>query len=346
MNLDTVLIVDDVEMNRLILQNILEDNFNVIHAENGAQALDVLFSDGENPSIVLLDIIMPEINGFEVLERMKANEKTAQIPVLFITAADTENYESKGLSMGAVDYIFKPFRPEVVKTRVINHLKLHKYSENLERMVKEKVDELVQTKDKLLEIMANIVEYRNLESGEHVKRTQEFTRIFVDYLIENPHPDYMINQEDYNIILRAVPLHDLGKIGIPDVVLLKPGRLTPEEFEIIKTHSTIGSEIIENVLYLNDERYFKYCYDICRYHHEKWDGNGYPDGLKNTEIPLLARVVSIVDVYDALVSQRVYKPPLSHEEAIRIITEGAGTQFDPYLIEVLIQIEHKFLEVQ
>jgi putative two-component system response regulator len=338
MKKETVLIVDDVETNRIILEDILMDQYAISHASNGIEAVSCMLSGVVTPSIVLLDIMMPEMDGYEVLEILQSNPLTAKIPVIFITAADAETNETRGLSLGAVDYISKPFNPEVVKVRVSNHLKLRHYSENLENMVRLKVDELVKTKEKMLETMASIIEYRNLETGHHVKRTTELSKILVDHLYDHPHFNRIITDEDQDVIAKAVPLHDIGKISIPDSVLLKPGPLSPEEFEIIKTHAAIGSEIIRFMQNTDDDPYLTYCYDICRYHHERWDGRGYPDGLKEEEIPLSARILAVVDVYDALVSARVYKPPLSHEEAIEIIGKGKGTQFDPEIIKALMEI--------
>ncbi|MDR1060341.1 MAG: response regulator [Clostridiales bacterium] len=345
MKKDTILVVDDIETNRIILEDILEDKYNIVQAESGIAAVSLMFSAAVSPSIVLLDIMMPEMDGYEVLEMMKGNPLTEKIPVLFITAADSETNETKGLSLGAVDYISKPFNPEVVKVRVDNHLKLRSYSEGLEEMVKIKVAELVRTKEKILETMANIIEYRDMESGQHVKRTSDLTKVLVDYLFMNDNYDRSIDALDHDIIIKAVPLHDIGKISIPDSILLKPGPLTKEEFEIIKTHAAIGSEIVKSMLDEDDEQYLKYCYDICRYHHERWDGKGYPDGLAGEDIPLSARILAVVDVYDALVSARVYKPPFTHEKAIEIIKSGSGTQFDPEIVLALGDVQDQFQKV-
>jgi putative two-component system response regulator len=339
------LIVDDIDTNRIILEDILDDKYHIVQADSGITAISLMFSAEVTPSIVLLDIMMPEMDGYEVLELMKGNPLTAKIPVLFITAADSETNESKGLSLGAVDYISKPFNPEVVKVRVENHLKLRNYSESLEEMVKIKTAELVRTKEKILETMANIIEYRDLESGHHVKRTSDLTKALIDYIYLNDFPNRKINEVDHDTIIKAVPLHDIGKISIPDSILLKPGPLTQEEFAIIKTHAAIGSEIVKSMLDEDDAQYLTYCYDICRYHHERWDGKGYPDGLSGEKIPLSARILAVVDVYDALVSARVYKPPFSHEKAIEIIRNGAGTQFDPEIIAALMQMHEQFREI-
>ena len=343
MKKETVLIVDDVEMNRIILEDILVDHYDIAHASNGIEAISCMFSGEVTPAIVLLDIMMPEMDGYEVLELMQGNPLTSKIPVIFITAADAETNETRGLSLGAVDYISKPFNPEVVKLRVSNHLRLRHYSESLEEMVNLKVNELTRTKERMLETMANVIEYRNLETGHHIKRTSGLSKILVDHLYENPQFNRLLTSEDQEIIVKAVPLHDIGKIGIPDNVLLKPGPLTSEEFEIIKTHATVGSDIILTMQAADDnDPYLSYCYDICRYHHERWDGKGYPDGLKGEDIPLSARILAVIDVYDALVSKRVYKPPLSHDEAIEIIKQGGGAQFDPEITKALLDVHSRF----
>ena len=342
MKRDTILIVDDIETNRIILENILQDKYDIIQSGSGIDATAMLLTGQATPSIVLLDIMMPEMDGYEVLELIKSNSETAKIPVLFITAADSETNESKGLSLGAVDYISKPFNPEVVKVRVENHLKLRNYSESLEEMVKVKTAELMRTKEKILETMANIIEYRDLESGHHVKRTSDLTKALIDYLYVHSFDRRVIDDVDHDTIIKAVPLHDIGKISIPDSILLKPGPLTQEEFAIIKTHAAIGSEIVKEMLDEDDTQYLKYCYDICRYHHERWDSMGYPDGLAGEAIPLSARILAIVDVYDALVSTRIYKPAFSHEKAIDIIKNGAGTQFDPVIVMALMEMHEQF----
>jgi len=342
---DTILIVDDIETNRIILENILQDKYEILQAGSGIDATAMMLSGEATPSIVLLDIMMPEMDGYEVLELMKSNHETAKIPVLFITAADSETNESKGLSLGAVDYISKPFNPEVVKVRVDNHLKLRNYSESLEEMVKIKTAELLRTKEKILETMANIIEYRDMESGHHVKRTSDLTRALIDFMYLHNYEGRVVDDVDHDTIIKAVPLHDIGKISIPDSILLKPGRLTNDEFATIKTHAAIGSEIVKTMLDEDDTQYLTYCYDICRFHHERWDGKGYPDGLSGEAIPLSARILAIVDVYDALVSTRVYKPAMPHEKAIDIIREGSGTQFDPVIITALMEMHEEFKQI-
>ncbi|MCL1809694.1 MAG: response regulator [Clostridiales bacterium] len=347
---DIILIVDDIETNRAILEEILKDKYETVSAENGMVAMSLMLSGSVRPSIVLLDIMMPEMDGYEVLEMMKNNVLTERVPVVFITAADAESNETKGLGRGAVDYISKPFNPEIVLARVATHLRLHHYSERLELMVQEKVEELVRSKEKMLETMANIIECRNLESGNHVKRTKELMRILAECLNENPSMERCITEAEVDIMAKSAPLHDIGKISISDTVLLKPGRLTMEEFEVMKTHTTLGGAMIKLMIFDNeggdeaDDKYLECCYDIAMFHHERWDGKGYPSGISGEDIPLPARLLSLVDVYDALVSERVYKSAIPHSKAVTIIRDGAGTQFDGKVVDAFLHVEDRFKE--
>jgi len=340
---EKVLIVDDMDMNRMILESILCDDYDILQAENGLVAIDLLYNAVELPAIVLLDIMMPEMDGFEVLNQIKSSKRTADIPVVFITAADIESTETRGLRAGAVDYVSKPFNPEMVKARVDNHLELKRYRDDLKQKVEEQVFQLVKSKENMLETLATVIEYRNLESGHHVKRTNILSRNLINRLMDVPYYARQLIEQHTETMLKAVPIHDIGKIVVPDDVLLKPGRLTTEEFEIIKTHTTKGSDIIDSMLLENEgDEYLLHCRDICRHHHERFDGKGYPDGLLGEDIPLSARILSIVDVYDALINSRVYKPALPHDEAVQIIMNGAGTQFDPGLLKTFHEINESF----
>jgi putative two-component system response regulator len=255
--------------------------------------------------------------------------------VIFITTSDSE---TEALSAGAVDFISKPFRPEIVKLRVKNQIELKNYSDSLEEMVAEKAAEITSTLNNTLQTMANIIEYRNLESGSHVKRTQLFSKALIDYILKSSlNYSNELKTLEPDIIIKSVALHDVGKIGIPDKILLKPGKLDTDEFNIMKTHTTIGKNIIESILTNTDTVYLQHCRDICFCHHERYDGKGYPRGLTGQDIPLSARIVSLVDVYDALVCARVYKAALPYNEALRIIKEGQGTQFDPLLTDALFE---------
>ena len=340
----TVLIVDDLEINRLMLESILAEDYIIEEAENGREAVDKMLSGKCKPSLVLLDIIMPEMNGFEVLDVMKANELTRNIPVILITAAEGVENELRGFSSGAIDYIPKPFNADIVKLRVGSHVELAQYRESLEVMVNLKVNELIATKENILSSMASLIEYRSLESGDHVKRTAILTGILSEALLNNPEFRTELIENDCNIMVKASSLHDIGKIAVPDRILLKPEKLTPDEFSVMETHTSKCSEIIEHLLKdANDDSenlYLRHCYDICRHHHERWDGKGYPDKIAGDDIPLSARIVSIIDVYDALVSSRVYKPAFSHEDALKMIKEEADNgKFDMRIVEAFFESE-------
>jgi putative two-component system response regulator len=339
----TVLVVDDVEMNVMILEEILKDNYNIITAGNGVQALDVLHKTPVLPKIILLDVFMPEMNGYQMLEIMKEDDALKRIPVIFITTSDSE---SEALSAGAVDFISKPFLPEIVKLRVKNQIELKNYSDSLEEMVAEKTAEATSTLDNALQGLANVIEHRDLESGSHVKRTQLYCKALIDYLTESNSPyAEELKEKDPDIIVKAMALHDVGKIAIPDRILLKPGKLDPDEFEIMKTHTTRGKEIIGELGDVNNSLYLRHCEDICYSHHERWDGKGYPNGLKGEEIPLAARLASLADVYDALVCARVYKTAMPYHDALKIIADGRGAQFDPVLTDAVIQIQDRYQDI-
>ena len=344
---DIILIVDDIEINRMILRDMLEDDYRIIEAGSGGEALSVLFEDKVLPTVVLLDIIMPGIDGFQVLEQMKLNETTQNIPVLFITAANSDETESRGLKSGAADYITKPFNHDIVRARVENHINLARYRHKLEQLVAKKAAEVTKTYEQTLEVLATIIEYRNLESGAHIRRTTLLTEKLVAKMTETEKFKTILQAENINSLVKASALHDIGKIGIPDGILLKPGKLTPDEFDVIKTHTTVGREIIDSILSTlpDNDMYLKYARDICHHHHERWDGKGYPVGLKGDQIPLAARIVSVVDVYDALVSPRCYKGSYSHEVSLEIITEGRGTQFDPDLVDMLPEVSPLFRKI-
>ena len=285
---------------------------------------------------------------FEILKKYEALKR---IPVIFITAENDS--ESELLAAGAVDFINKPFTPEVVKLRVKNQIALKNYSDSLEEMVAQKTEEVIKKTEEAsailenaLQGLANVIEHRDLESGEHVKRTQLYVGTLADHLIMSGSIYAMeVLRMQPDIIMRSMALHDVGKIAIPDRILLKPGRLDPEEYEIMKTHTTRGMEIIGELGDVEKSLYLKHCEDICYGHHERWDGKGYPQGLKGDEIPLAARLASIADVYDALVCARVYKAAIPYSESIKIMADGSGTQFDPILINALEAVQDKFREI-
>ena len=346
-NNDIILIVDDIDINRLILREILQDDYQIIEAANGAEALKVLFENNILPTIVLLDIMMPGIDGFQVLEQMKANNESKNIPVLFITAADSDETESRGLMAGAADYITKPFNHDVVRARVDNHVNLARYQHGLEQLVERKAAEVTRTYEQTLEVLATIIEYRSLESGAHIRRTTLLTEVIVAKMLSMDYFKAALMNENIHSLVKASALHDIGKISIADSILLKPGRLTPDEFDVIKTHTSIGKDIIDSISSTlpDSDMYLKYATDICHFHHERWDGKGYPCGLKGEEIPLAARIVSVVDVYDALVSPRCYKVAFSLEKSLDLILEGRSAQFDPNIIDIITEISPLFWNI-
>ncbi|MDR0451982.1 MAG: response regulator [Treponema sp.] len=339
-----VLVVDDVDLNVMILEEILQDDYHVLTANNGKEALEKLRNASVLPKIILLDVMMPEMDGRQMFELLKADESLKRIPVIFITAENDS--ESELLAAGAVDFINKPFQPDIVKHRVRNQIELKKYSDSLEEMVAEKTAEATRTLDNALQGLANVIEHRDLESGEHVKRTQEFVRALANYLVKN-NSIYAeeLRRLDPGTIVKAMALHDVGKIAIPDRILLKPGKLEEEEYAIMKTHTTRGKEIIGELGDINSSLYLKHCEDICYSHHERYDGKGYPQGLAGNAIPLAARLAALADVYDALVCARVYKPAMSYDKAISIIEDGRGTQFDPVLTDAVLQSKDSFQDI-
>jgi len=350
---DIILIVDDVSINRDILSETLKDDYDILEAANGAEALKILFPTDDTPAevlptAILLDVMMPGIDGFEVLDVIKKNDATKKIPVLFITATDSKEIESKGLKAGAADYITKPFNIDVVRARVDNHINLARYSHNLEQLVTKKTAEVTKTYESTLEVLATIIEYRNLESGTHIRRTTLLTEILSQRMLESEKFKEALEALNISSLIKASALHDIGKIGIPDGILLKPGKLTNDEFNMIKTHTSVGSHIIDSIAenLPDNDNYLQYAKDICHYHHERWDGNGYPAGLSGEEIPLSARIISIVDVYDALVSPRCYKDAFSHDIALGILSEGKGTQFDPDLVDLIPDVAEAFMKVE
>ena len=344
---NTILIVDDIEINREVLKGILCESYNIIEASDGNEAIQILSDINRVPCVVLLDIMMPGIDGYAVLEWMKNHSHTEHIPVLIITAMNDVENESKAINSGAVDFIPKPFNSDVIKARINQQVQLNQYRNNLEDLVMSKTEELSVLHQRILETLAAIVEHRNLESGLHVKRVQEFTRILVMHMLTKDIFRDELMRLGYREIISATILHDIGKVGISDSILLKPGKLTPEEFEEFKAHCAIGGEIIDIIAKdgKSVEKYLKHCKDIAMYHHERWDGTGYSGIMSGRDIPLSARILSVIDVYDALASKRCYKDAFPHERALGIISEGRGTQFDPDIIDCFMEISEEIKEL-
>lgn len=334
-----ILIVDDMELNRAILGEAFRQDFEILEAENGREALELLRDNKEEIVAVLLDLIMPVLDGYGVMEKMVKKHLMEKIPVFLITAEESEEMLMRGYELGAVDVISKPFNVAFLRRRIGNVIELYRHRLRLESIVELQVQELKEKTEKLLKFntsmidtLSTVIEFRDCESGEHVQRIRKITDILLNYLSDF-HPEYKIEKDQIPLISDAAAMHDIGKIAIPDAILNKPGRLTDEEFEVMKEHTVKGCEILDSIDSIQNSDLYKYCYEICRYHHERWDGRGYPDRLAGEEIPIWAQIVSLADVYDALVSERVYKPAYSHEKAVSMILNGECGTFNPSLIE-------------
>lgn len=340
-----ILVVDDTVENLTLLTRMLKDcGFQSRPVPNGRLALQAAKS--QKPDLILLDITMPEMDGYEVCRRLKQDPELREIPVVFISALSQTSEKLQAFEVGGVDYITKPFQFEEVKARVETHLKLHRLQINLEQQVDKQVNDISKLQMGMIFGLAKLAEARDNDTGKHLERIQILCKVLADELVN--HPDYFehVNAAYCERIFHASPLHDIGKVGIPDNILLKPGKLTPEEFDVMKTHTSIGASTLAEVKqrFPNNE-FIKMGEKIARSHHEKWSGQGYPNGLKGEDIPLSARIMAIVDVYDAVRSKRVYKPPIPHKETCEIIQRDSGTHFDPNLVEVFTSVEKKFREV-
>lgn len=338
-----ILIVDDSEMNREILKEILQKDYRILEATNGEECLEEMEKYGSGISLVLLDIVMPKMDGFEVLEVMNRNHWIEDIPVIMISSEDSESYIRRSYEMGVSDYISRPFDAKIVYQRVLNMIKLYAKQRRLIRLVTDQIYEKERNNRIMIGILSQIVEFRNGESGPHVIHINMITQLLLDELIKKT-GRYGLSWEDRYLISTASALHDISKIGIDEKILNKLGKLTPEEFEIMKSHTLIGARMLNNLDMYRNEKLIKYAYDICRWHHERYDGKGYPDGLKGDEIPISAQVVSLADVYDALVSERVYKKAFSHEKAVEMILNGECGTFNPLLLECFVSIQDKMRE--
>ena len=335
-----ILIVDDSELNREILSEMLHTDFRILEAEDGAQALEMLQQQGTGISLVLLDIIMPVLDGFGVLSYMAREHIIEDIPVIMISSDDSEKNIRRAYELGVSDYISRPFDAKVVYQRVFNTIKLYAKQRRLITLVTDQIYEKEKSSRMMVSILSQIVEFRNGESGLHVRHINILTEMLLDRLMQKT-GRYHLNWNEQYLITLASSLHDIGKIGIDEKILNKPGRLTAEEFEEMKKHTVIGEEILCSLELYQNELLVKVAREICRWHHERYDGRGYPDGLKGEEIPISAQVVSLADVYDALVSDRVYKKAYSHEKAIQMILNSECGVFNPLLLECLLDIEDK-----
>lgn len=335
----TILIVDDVEINRIILAEIFNEEYNIIEACNGAQAIEIMNSD-VRITAVLLDLLMPEVNGLGVLKEMNRTGKISKIPVFLITAADSEEMLLEGYNLGAIDVITKPFLTQFLKCRVNNVVELYAHRNELEGIIEKQIERLNRMNQSVIETLASVIEFRDCESGEHVKRISRLTKILMTE-VSNTYQEYYLPKEEIEKIVIASVLHDIGKIAIPDSILNKPGRFTKEEFEIMKQHTVKGCEMLQSMPDIMDRGVYDYSYDICRHHHERWDGKGYPDGLSGDDISIWSQVVSVADVYDALTSVRVYKDAYSSETAVNMIMNGECGSFNPKVLKVFETILDK-----
>jgi len=332
-----ILVVDDTPDNLLLMANLLKDSYTVKAANNGEKALKIA-NDSPPPDLILLDIMMPGMNGHEVARALQAEPRTRAIPIIFLTAMASTDDETRGLELGAADYITKPISPPVVLARVRTQLKvkdaadfLRDKNDYLEQEVQRRMRELGAIQDVTIHAMASLAETRDNETGNHIRRTQHYVRVLAEHLREHPRFRQFLDDDTIKLMFKSAPLHDIGKIGIPDRILLKPGRFTPEEFEIMKTHTTLGRDAIahaEQQLGM-DVDFLRLAKEIAYSHQEKWDGSGYPEGLAGDAIPISARLMAVADVYDALISRRVYKDGMPHEQAVQIILDGRGAHFDP-----------------
>ena len=340
----SVLIVDDSEMNRIILNEMLKDEYRVLEADNGRTALDLVDRYGDELSLVLLDIIMPGMNGFELLGELSRRTVADSLPVIMISSEDSDDVVLRAYELGASDYINRPFNARVVRRRVSNTIRLYAKQRRLTSLLSQQYNERVKNSRMLIDIMAGVMELRNGESGLHVTHIEKLTELLLGCLVHRS-DKFPLDNEQRSTIAMASALHDIGKMSIDDAILNKPGRLTSEEFEIMKTHTTLGADMLFELGHQHaGNSLLEYAYQIARWHHERWDGKGYPDGLKGDEIPIAAQVVSVADVYDALTSVRVYKDAIPHQEAIQMILDGKCGEFNPLLLDCLLEVQDRIAE--
>ena len=337
-NKSQILLVDDSAMSRMILKEILGSDYSILEAENGQECLEKMQAEAGNIALVLLDINMPVMDGFEVLKAMNVNHTIEDIPVIMISSDDSDAAIRRSYELGASDYVTRPFDARIVYRRVTNTIKLYAKQRRLVQMVSDQIRARENNTDMLVGVLSHIVEFRNGESGAHVRHIRIITELLLHRLLEIS-SQYPITAEQQDNIPLASALHDIGKIGIDEKILNKPGRLTPEEFEVVKTHSMLGAEMLHQLEDFNEQPLLQTAYEITRWHHERWDGRGYPDGLKGDEIPISAQLVALADVYDALTSERCYKKAFSHEKAVQMILNGECGAFNPLLLQCLTDVQ-------
>ncbi|MES2161368.1 MAG: two-component system response regulator [Pseudomonadota bacterium] len=349
----TILVVDDIPDNIDLLCAVLEDDYRTKIAVNGERALKI--ANGESkPDLILLDVMMPGMSGYDVCKALKANPATRDIPVIFVTAMSEAVDEQLGLSLGAADYITKPISAPIVQARIKTQLsmkRVHDFLRDqnnfLETEIEKRTREIVALQDVTIHTMASLAETRDSETGNHIRRTAHYVKTLAEKLRTNPRFSDFLTDKNIELLFKSAPLHDIGKVGIPDRILLKPGRFEGNEFEIMKTHTTLGRDAIrqaERELGLEVD-FLKFAKEIAYGHQEKWDGSGYPEGLSGDNIPISARLMAVADVYDALISRRVYKAGMSHEAAVAIIVEGRGQHFDPDMVDAFLELQQDFIDI-
>jgi len=349
----TVLVVDDTPANLSLLAGLLNKTYRVQLANSGIKALELAVR--QPPDLIVLDVMMPEMDGYETCRRLKADERTRHVPILFLTALTRPEDEARGFEVGGADFIHKPFNPVTVKARVATHLQVKAWQDMLrdrnawlQGELESRLREVDRLRDATFYVMISFAEFRDEDTGNHVKRTQEYVRTLATWLANRPGSGVQLDADEIDQIARSAPLHDIGKVAIPDGILLKPGKLTAEEFTVMKTHAMQGWEMLRRAA----ERMggesgpmLRYAMQIARYHHEKWDGSGYPEGLQGLDIPLPARLMAVADVYDALISRRPYKDPMPHDKALLLLVEGSGRHFDPAIVEALMATHEQLAQI-
>ena len=341
-----VLIVDDTADNIWFLADALSDTAIVQVARNGETALK-LAAQQPQPEIVLLDVQMPGMDGYEVCRRLKNMAETADIPIVFVTAMSEAREEAKGLGLGAADYIHKPFDPAIVRARVRNLVEYKRHRDSLQEIIRSQTRALRKTQVGTIMALADVAEWRDPETGEHIKRTQEYVYCIALELSRTPEYATLLTPDYLEMLYMCAPLHDMGKVSISDAILLKPGKLTPEEFAIMQQHCEFGAQILQSALtHVGRDPFLEMAYQVARWHHDRWDGKGYPDGLMGQSIPLAARIMSVADVYDALISHRPYKDPMPHEEAVAVIISDRGKRFDPDVVDAFIRCQEKIKNIK
>jgi len=351
--MQTILIVDDAPENLSLLSDLLQPYYQVRAANSGLRALRAAATDPQ-PDLILLDVIMPSMDGYEVITQLKADPRTANIPVIFVTAMESSEDEEHGLALGAMDYITKPIKPAIVLARIKTHLELkaasdwlHDRNKVLEAEIAQRMEDNLIIQDVTIRALAHLAETRDPETGNHLLRTQSYIQILALQLQNHPRFQHFLTANNIQNMVKSAPLHDIGKVGIPDNILLKPGKLTADEWEVMKTHSYLGFRAIE-LAEQDAERpleFLNIAKDISRYHHEKWDGSGYPDGLQGDAIPISARLMALADIFDALVSERAYKAAFPIEKVIETISQGRERFFDPDIVDAFLQRQNDFIAI-